>query len=43
MLEEDTKLAHAVKTTYKKKCGEEYQTDWATVSAWGPGRTKKTV
>jgi hypothetical protein len=36
-LEENTKLTHAIKTTRKKKCGEEYRTDWVAVSALVPG------
>jgi hypothetical protein len=39
--EEDTKLTNAVKTTDKKKFGEEYKTDWVTISVLLPGRTKK--
>jgi hypothetical protein len=39
--EEDTKLTYAVKTTGKKKYGEEYRTDWGAVAAMVPGRTKK--
>jgi hypothetical protein len=38
--EEDTKLTNSVKTTGKKKYGEEYRTDWGAVTALVPGRTK---
>jgi myb proto-oncogene protein len=39
--EEDTKLAYAVETTGKKKCGEEYKTDWVAIAVLVPDRTKK--
>jgi outer membrane protein assembly factor BamE (lipoprotein component of BamABCDE complex) len=39
--EEDTKLTSAVKTTGKKKYGEEYRTDWGAVAALVPGRSKQ--
>jgi hypothetical protein len=39
-LEEDAKLTRAVANTSKKKHGKDYRTDWATISALVPGRTK---
>jgi hypothetical protein len=39
--EEDVKLNSAVTNTCKKKCGKEYKTDWAAVTALVPSRTKK--
>jgi hypothetical protein len=39
--EEDTKLTTAVKTTCKKKFGDEYRTDWFAAAALVPGRTKQ--
>jgi myb proto-oncogene protein len=39
-VEEDEKLTSAVTNTRKKKCGKEYRTDWVTVAALLPGRTK---
>jgi hypothetical protein len=39
-LEEDAKLTNAVMNTRKKKCGKEYKTDWVTIFALVPGRTK---
>jgi hypothetical protein len=38
--EEDTNLTTAVKTTCKKKYGEEYRPDWVAISKLVPGRTK---
>jgi hypothetical protein len=38
--EEDAKLNNAVKNTCKKKCGQEYKTDWTAVAALVPGRTR---
>jgi hypothetical protein len=39
-LEEDTNLTTAVKTTCKKKYGEEYRPDWVAIAELVPGRTK---
>jgi myb proto-oncogene protein len=39
--DEDAKLTSAVKNTSKKKHGKEYKTDWVTISALVPGRTRK--
>jgi hypothetical protein len=39
--EEDTKLINAVKTTGKKKYGEEYRTDWVAIAVMVPGRRKQ--
>jgi hypothetical protein len=38
--DEDAKLTRAVANTSKKKHGKDYRTDWATISALVPGRTK---
>jgi hypothetical protein len=38
--EEDAKLSNAVKNAFKKKYGQEYRTDWASVAAHVPGRTR---
>jgi hypothetical protein len=40
-LEEDSKLTSAVANTSKKKYGKEFKTDWVTISALVPGRTRK--
>jgi hypothetical protein len=39
-LEENAKLTRAVANTSKKKHGKEYRTDWVTIAALFPGRTK---
>jgi hypothetical protein len=38
--EEDKALTSAVKTTCKKKDGEEYRTDWVAIAELVPGRTR---
>jgi Pyruvate/2-oxoacid:ferredoxin oxidoreductase delta subunit len=39
-LEENAKLTRAVANTSNKKHGKEYRTDWVTIAALFPGRTK---
>jgi uncharacterized protein YbdZ (MbtH family) len=39
-LEEDAKLTRAMKNTCKKKHGSKYNTDWVSIAALVPGRTR---